>query len=354
MKRLSLILALTVLGGCTTFDSTTEPVAAIEQGQVHSSLAQLNYQSINVYEKAIRIEQVLNQKSQWSDVGGVASPVASWKLPDYGVYRFKLESFVSRSHFGTRASTFIPELWLLDAEYLPLQKLSAERFSYDEQAMLSREALSQEFIIDNRDENRPSSAYLVALATEASVEKVIQVANFDEQYAKARARTAYPSGDVFAEAVVEGAIRLTVTPLVSPKNVSAHTPEVYAPDYVPSPAVQALQHSSNTDLKQLSGAHIADIKTALTEGDIQQAMQMRDSARELNARLHRYFTESYGKNKPAELSVSRKEVTGSPYENLHSAFLLELELELQKGNAQNALAILDLSSQLVRHIDAVF
>ena len=45
MKRLSLVLALAVLGGCATVDSTIEPVANIEQTQVHSSLAQLTYQA---------------------------------------------------------------------------------------------------------------------------------------------------------------------------------------------------------------------------------------------------------------------------------------------------------------------
>ena len=171
-------------------------------------------------------------------------------MPDYGVYRFKLESFVARSHFGTRANTFVPELWLLDASHQPLQKLSAERFSYDEQAMLSREFLSQEFIIDNRNENRPAATYLVALATEASIEQVFQVANFDEQYARVRARTAYPSGDVFAAPVNEGTLRLTITPLVSQKPVSVNTPATAMPDHVPAPQAVA-QHSPKTDLKQL-------------------------------------------------------------------------------------------------------
>lgn len=64
---------------------------------------------------------------------GKTTPVAGWKLPDYGVYRFKLESLVKRTDFGTRAEAFMPEVWLLDKDFKVLEKLPVERMKYSKQ-----------------------------------------------------------------------------------------------------------------------------------------------------------------------------------------------------------------------------
>lgn len=356
MKRLSLVLALTVLGGCATVDSNHEPVTGIEQAQVNLSLSQLSYQPVTVDRKSIHIDQELNQDSQWTDAGGISSPVASWKLPDDGIYQFELQTFISRTLLG-RASTFIPELWLLDAGYQPLKKLSADQLSYNETAILSREYLSLEFTIDNRHKDRPTVAYLAALATDASMDKDFRVVNFEAEYARARGKTPYQKGDVFAEPVTEGALRLTVTPMESFKDVSVEIPKVVPAGPV-SVTAQNLSPSQENDLKQLSQNFISDIERALAEGDVQQAMQMRNEAQAMNARLHQHFTDNYGQANTSVPQPDLKAEAGfgesSLDKKLSQAFLSELDQELQKGNAQNALAILDLSSQLLRDVDAVF
>ncbi len=362
MKRLTLMLAIAVLSGCATqSNEITAAAQAFEKAAVEQKavvqLDQIPYSEIQVYEKTIRIERTLSETTEQVDLNGTlngngkTTPVAGWKLPDYGVYRFKLESLVKRTDFGTRAEAFMPEVWLLDKDFKVLEKLPVERMKYSKQKMLSSEALEQEFIIDNRKEKKTQPAYIAVLTTAEARQYSVKVANFDEEYARIRARTAPPTADVFAVAADTGTLRLEVTPLIS------HSPlqtakKVTRPDYVPAQPEQVKPRVSN-DTLSVTENYLDAVQTAVANSDIQTALELRENARELHALLQKQFAETYGQ--PAEtINVPGKTQATTAKKKLNDQFERQLALAMKQQDAQAALAVIDKAGALSRDIDAIF
>ncbi|WP_062261484.1 MalM family protein [Endozoicomonas arenosclerae] len=352
MKRLTLMLAVAVLSGCATQnnDLAMATPQVVEQKSL-KSLNEVSYANIQVYEKAIRIERQISSETDQVSINGLSTPVAGWKLPDYGVYRFKLESLVQRTDFGTKAEAFMPEVWLLDKNFSPIQKLSIERMVYSDQSMLSREALVQEFIIDNRKERKSPPVYLALLTTEEAQKYSVKVANFDEEYARIRARTAPPTPDVFAVAANSGTLRLEVTPLISHSRLKT-VKKAQRPDYVPAtPELAKPKVATNT--LSVSADYLTEVKSAIEAADIQTALALRENARQLHALLQKQFSQSYGQ--PSEsIKLPGKPQSLSPEKTLNLEFERQLALEMKREDAQAALAIIDKAGALSRDIDELF
>ncbi|WP_433999624.1 MalM family protein [Endozoicomonas sp.] len=352
MKRLTLMLAIAVLSGCATQNNEHVSVApqVVEQKAV-MQLEEVPFAKIPVYEKTIRIERSITKTTERVSLNGQPTPVAGWKLPDYGVYRFKLESLVTRTDFGTRAEAFMPEVWLLDKHFTPLQKSPVERMVYSEQSMLSREALSQEFIIDNRKEKPSQPAYLALLTTEEARQYSVKVANVDEEYARIRARTAPPTPPVFAVAADKGTLRLEVTPLISHSRLKTEK-KVERPDYVPATPEQVKPRVSQVTLS-VTESYLTEVKAAVERADIKTALGLRENARQLHALLQQQFSDTYGQPAKA-INVPRKTQATSAKDKLNDQFERQLALEMKREDAQAALAIIDKAGALSRYIDKLF
>ncbi|MET4693280.1 hypothetical protein [Endozoicomonas lisbonensis] len=127
MKRLSTLVLVAALAGCASTGQEQAAEAPAKIATTVSSLADITYSPITVYSQAVAIERAINAASEVLDFDGETTPVAGWKLPDYGVYQFKVESLVTRKGFGTRAEAFMPEVWLLD------RQLSLKVANFDEE-----------------------------------------------------------------------------------------------------------------------------------------------------------------------------------------------------------------------------
>lgn len=353
MKRLAIVVALAAMTGCATVEPVPEsPVQQVQQQPV-TSLADLNYSSIQVYEKAVEIERAISQQSQHLTMDGNTSPVAAWKLPDYGVHKFKLESFIARTHFGNSANAFMPEIWLLDEQFNILKKRSSERLVYDKQSMMSRETFSEEFIIDNRKHSGQKPVYLVALTTEEARKKTIMVANFDKEYAKVRGKAAPPTPDVYATAASEGTLRLRITPLVSYARAPQSNVAAPASDYVP--AVPAVVKKEKLQQLQITTADfLSQVKQAITDGDIGNAMALRADIRNTHSELQTLFQSSYGKTTEELNRIEQSYMKGDKSSDIESQYKAALVNELKKGNAQGALAFIDQAETLSWQVDNLF
>ena len=358
MKHLAIVVSLALLAGCASIDPVTQEPTQHTQQQAITRFSDINYSSIPVYDKPVKIERVIDQNTQILSITTPSttdslSPVVAWKLPSEGAYRIKLESFVQRSNFGNSAHAFVPEIWLLDKDYKILTKRSSDHLNYDQQSMLTREALSDEFILNNLGSNQNAPAYLLIVTTDKARQKQFVVANMDAEYAKVRGRLAPPVPDVQANAADTGTIRLTVTPLMSFAQVKKPVKPVPTPDYVPA-VPDIVKKSSNSDWDKVAHQQLSSIEQAIESGQITQAMKQRSSVRKAHAELQSLFQSAYGKDM-AELNKLEAQHhhtdTGSMISNQYKVALIKA---LKKGDIQGALALVDQSEQLVWKVDLLF
>ena len=353
MNRLVIAVALVALTGCASMESYQEQSAQQVQRQVQSSLSDIQYSPIQIFEKAIEIERQIGSQSELLNIDGNTSPVVAWKLPDYGVHRFKLDSFVARTNFGNSANVFMPEVWLLDEHYAVLKKLSADRMVYDKQSMLSRESFSEEFIIDNRNKLGQKAVYLVALTTEKARQKTMMVANYDKEYAKVRGRTAPPTPDVYAAASEQGTLRLKVTPLMSYARVQREPVAAPTPDYVP--AVPAVVKKEVPNQLEVTKKQLLDkVSQAIADGDVAGAMQLRGEVRATYSQLQELFQSSYGKSEDELKEIEMNYLKAGIKSEIDNEYKKLLMRELQRGNAQAALALIDQAETMMWEIDSLF
>ena len=358
MKRLSTLLLVAALAGCAS--TGQEQVADAQAATTSvSSLTDITYVPVNVYNKTIIIERTINAATEVLQIEDKTSPVAGWKLPDYGVYQFKVESLVTRRGFGTRAEAFMPELWLLDSQFQPLQKLSASRLKYDEQSILSRENLFTEFVLDSRSHSSQQPAYLLALTTPEARQVSLKVANFDEEYARIRARTAPPTGDIYTEAVAEGTLRLQITPLLGQSVRETRIDPPPRPDYVPAtPEIVRKEKPLNTT-ETINQSYLNAVQSALDEQDINQALALRSSIRQLHVTLQQQFSASYTSTNN-DIDSSSPELPAPLPENaaieesLSFYYQQQIIIAMRQSNARAALAWIDRVDQLAWEVDQLF
>ncbi|KEQ14780.1 hypothetical protein GZ77_10870 [Endozoicomonas montiporae] len=344
---------MAALAGCAS--TGQEPVADVPAiTTTVSSLADITYVPIKVYNQTIAIERPINSTTEVLQLNEKNSPVAGWKLPDYGVYQFKVESLITRRGFGTRAEAFTPEIWLLDSDFKPLQKLPASRLKYDEQSMLTRENLSTEFVLDNRTSSGKQPAYLLALTTEEARQVSLKVANFDEEYARIRARTAPPTGDIYTEAVADGTLRLQITPLLSqPARETRITPPP-RPDYVPStPDIVQKDKASNVS-ETINQDYLDAVQSALDGKDINQALSLRSAIRQLHITLQQQFSASYDVDKSSLKPPASLPENAAIEASISYYYQQQIILALKQDNPQAALAWIDQVDQLAWEVDQLF
>ncbi|MRI32332.1 hypothetical protein EOPP23_04965 [Endozoicomonas sp. OPT23] len=361
MKYLPLMIMLATLGGCASQQTQQTPVSSVAQQQTVSGFDALNLSALKIYNKAVRVEQTINGTTPHIRIADGVTPVLGWQLPDYGAYRFQLDSFVQRTHFANKANAFMAEIWLLDKQMKPVQKLTSDRLKYSKQSMLTREALTEEFVLDLRVKREEQPVYLVILTTPGAMKQKVEVANFDREYAKARSVQAPPTPDVFATASASGTIRLEVTPLVSQsfKDQSHSETENKAverrPDYVPSADIQQAKSVAEKDSKSISDRYIETVQQAIKSGKIQQAIKMRTSVQELHSRLQQQFASLYGQAKDSiQLPAISSSASSSITEQLNEQLSRKLAVYIKQDKPQAALALIDSLKQLEYRIDRSF
>lgn len=394
MKRLALAAALSVLAGCASTvpapDQPSQPVQKI-QALALSDLSELNYVPLQVFSKAIQIETVINEQSELLSVEGGVTAVAAWKLPDYGVNEFQLESFIQRTDFGNKASAFMAELWLLDDHFEVIKKLPAQGLDYGHETRFSREALTEQFVIDNRKSFQKKPVYIVALTTPEARGHRVMVANLDAEYAKVKGVMPPPVPDVFATAAEQGALRLTVTPLISHSNYAPAIKKPAVPDTVPTAAVHNAhengsgqvpvsgmvssgstasgstasgpsasgpsasgQMAFDSELEKRAQVFLQGVSQALADQDTGKAMALRRGLKRTQAELQLLFESSYGAGHEA-LAVKLKEYPLSKDNQTIDQYLKHsLLMDLRRGRSQSALALLDRSEQLIWQVNQLF
>ena len=355
MKRFSALLLITVLTGCA---SNSPEQAITEPSQLTTivvpAITDITYVPLTIGNQTVAIERSINARSEAIQLDNKLTPVAGWQLPDYGVYQFKVETLITRKGFGTRAEAFMPELWLLDSQHQPIETLEASRLKYDEESKLSRENLTAEFILDNRQEAIRKPAYLLALTTTEARQFTAKVANFDEEYARIRARTAPPSPDVYATSASEGTLRLQITPLAShskPQTVITPPPK---PDYVPTPSKVTSKPKTLNDADHINQTYLHTIQSALAAKDINRAMALRASVRETHQQLQALFASSYGHQKAPLKSLPESSSELSVEVFLSNFYKHKLVYALKQDNPQSALAWIDQVERLTQEVDQLF
>lgn len=362
MKRLVLAAALTtVLAGCASTPLPPAPQAAAPAETL--SLPRLTYTPVQVYNKPITVEQPINGQSQIIEIDGVRTPVAAWKLPEYGAHEVQLDSFVQRSGFGYKAQAFMAEVWLLDSSFKPIKKLPASRLDYSRTSLFASESLTERFIIDNRKALATRPAYLVVATTAKARQQKIQIANLDREYARVKGVMPPPTPDVFATAAEEGTLRLTITPLGGYQPMAAAPAQVPAEQAV-APGASIPKKASPpraAQLEQVSQQFLKEVAEAIERKDITAAMASRRALKQTYSDLQALFESRYGSNPQApskaadDLDRLARSYTATGTRETLDAYLKQaLILALQQGNAQSALALLDRCEQLIGQVDRLF
>ena len=349
MKKIALALAVSLLAGCATHNSTD--VAPPQPKVTFESLATLNYSPLNIYDDGLVYTVPLNQDSAHIRLDGKESPVLGWKIPSYGAYRFKLISQIERSGFGRKASAFMPEMRLLDKDFNVIRTLSAEALEYQKPGLMTQEYFYHNFVVDNRDPLLPPVEYIVVVMTDQGRQHQIMVVDHEKEYAKVRGTMPPITHDIMATAAENGVITLEATALMAS----------YVPANAPAPAYEAPVQTgkqkkkvvdNQLDTVVISRAYRAEVKQLLGTGDVAKALKMREQLDVLQQDLQADFAVLYKGGTVAE--VKPDVVTQDLPGRLLAAYKNQLISYFKAGDTGHALGLLDQAKSLQQHVDALF
>lgn len=349
MTKLALALAVSILAGCATHDSTD--VAYSQPKVIFQSLETLNYSPLNIYDDGLVYTASLNQESAHIRLDGKVSPVLGWKIPAYGSYRFKLTSQIERSGFGREASAFMAEVRLLDKDFNEIRTLSAEALEYQKPGLMAQEYFYHNFVVDNRDPLLPPVEYMVVVMTDQGRQHQIMVVDHEKEYAKVRGTMPPMTHDIMATAAENGVITLEATALMAS----------YVPASVPAPAYEAPVQTgkqktkvvdNQLDTVVISRAYRAEVKQLLDVGDVAKALKMRAQLDVLQQDLQADFARLYKSGAVAEVKpgVVAEDLPGQ----LLAAYKNQLITYFKVGDTGQALGLLDQAKSLQQHVDALF
>ncbi len=352
MKKIALGLAVSLLVGCATYDSTG--VASVQQPQaVYQALEELDYTPLKIYDDNLKQVRQLTPRSAVLKSEGAQSSVLGWKIPSYGVYRFKLSSSINRARFGRDASAFMAEVRLLDKKFNVIKTLPAKSLSYQKPGLMEEEYFYHSFVVDNRDPLLPPTEYIVVVMTEAGRQNQIMVVDQEKEYAKVRGTLPPATADIMATASENGTITLeavavTSTPIGSDIPASAYVPPV------PNGAKTEVESDVGYDTTGISRAYREQVQNLLQAGDVIKALEMRQSIDSLQIALQKDFASLYKGAGDSPLIDKKVLDTMSLEQRLAAAYKNQLRAYFKLGKTRKALALLDQAKSLKGHVDGLF
>lgn len=351
MKKLVMGLAVSLLAGCAIHDAAD--VAVIQQPQaVHQSLDTLSYSPLAIYDDGVKQVIPLTGQSPVVRLDGGQSSALGWKIPAYGVYRFKLTSQIQRAKFGREASAFMAEVRLLDKEFNVVKTLPAEAMAYQKPGLMEPEYFYHRFVVDNRDPLLAPVEYIAVVMTDRGRQHQIKVVDQEKEYAKVRGTLPPMTGDILATASEHGVIVLEAMAAMSS----------YAPSDAPAPAYMppvetgrqtAVIADTTMDTVAISRTYREAVEDRLAAGDVVAALAMRDHVDALHQELQADFAALYQSGSSTMIAVDDAQSMDLP-QQLSAAYKNQLVTSFKAGNARQALGLLDQAKKLRQHVDSLF
>ncbi|CAM3661203.1 MalM family protein [Parendozoicomonas haliclonae] len=353
MKRIALAVALLSLVGCSSVSTVTTPSSVSSQPAfAATSFGQLPFQSIELFDKTVELNQMVSQQGTVL-MDGQATAVAGWKLPEFGTYRIRVKSQVSRTGLGDDASAFFPEALLLDNNFEVVRKIPASQLKYIDPNLIGEEYIALEYVIDNRDSLQQPIDYLVVMTSAEAKREKVEVANPRVEYAKVRGHVLPAEEVILAEPLEQGEIALEVEPLLSSFVTLQPAAQPQTPKYVPTAIPQQASAELTVTPVQASQLYLKQVQTYIADKDIKSAMALRQNVKELSTKLQAEFSRLYGQNTDV-LKVPAINKEQSAERLLTDTFQSHLVFMLKQENPQQALALIDQLDNLTGHIDALF
>ncbi len=345
------LVFMTTLTGCASLSSETT-TDAIPPAVVYGGMTDLPFTTLEIYDQPL-VSNIDLQKAGVLTTTSSSSRAVAWQVPAYGAYRFNLNSFVSRSHFGRKASAFMADVQLLDKDFNVLKTLPASALQYQKPTLMGREFVYHSFVVDNRDPMVTPVAYILVSMDDESREHTIVVVDEDKEYAKARGLMEPVTPDVLATASELGSLSLEATPLqtsytrTTPQQVIDST---YRPPVMPAKAVTL----KTFDTVGVSKAYLDSVRSHLSSGDVTTALQMRQNVKALHASLQQQFAKLYGKaaDSVEVMDTLPKDLTIT--EQLNHAYSQQMNVSFREQSNQAALALIDQLGVLVNHVNELF
>ncbi|MBO9494192.1 hypothetical protein J7438_08840 [Thalassotalea sp. G20_0] len=350
MKKTALCLALGLLAGCATNDSSIAP-AAKEPVAVYHSLPTLNYQPLRIYDEAIQQTIGLTEQSATLKTTDSDSAVIGWQLPGYGAYRFKISSQIKRGKFGREASAFMPEVQLLDKHYQLVKTVPVTALHYQKPGLLGQEYFYHSFVVDNRDPLLTPVEYIVVYMSDDGRNHKLQVVDMEKEYAKARGFMPPATKDVLATASDHGVITLEAMLLTEAYSAGSAPGPAYTP---PVPTGREAEATVGFDTIALSKEYRETVLQLLGDGKVQEALALRESAGQMHADLQAAFSALYKRESAGNAIESTVSDSQEIDKRLSHAYQQQLMMHLQQGEIRAALGVIDQSRMLLSHIDTLF
>ena len=346
MKKTALGLALGLLVGCATQNEPSvtplqQPVA------VYQTLNELDYTPLNIHDDSIKQVRQLTMNSAVVKLNSSQSSVLGWKIPAYGVYRFKLSSDIKRTKFGREASAFMAEVRLLDQNFNVVKTLPAESLSYQKPGLMKGEYFYHSFVVDNRDPLQLPAQYMVVVMTEAGRQHKIMVVDQEKEYAKAL------TADIMATADENGTITLEAVAVNSTYTTRDTLFTSDAP-LVSSGPTDLTANDEVFDTAGISRTYRKEVQRLLQAGEVMKALGMRRHVDALQVGLQKDFADLYKNGGGSRLIDNTSLSTLSPEEQLVMVYKNQLRTYLNSGNTRQALGLLDQTKTLKEYIDALF
>ena len=352
MKKTALGLALGLLAGCATQNEPSvtplqQPVA------VYQTLNELDYTPLKIYDDGIKQVRQLTTNSAVVKLNNSQSSVLGWKIPAYGVYRFKLSSDIKRTKFGREASAFMAEVRLLDQNFNVVKTLPAESLSYQKPGLMKGEYFYHSFVVDNRDPLQLPTQYMVIVMTEAGRQHKIMVVDQEKEYAKVRGALPPLTADIMATADENGTITLE-TVAVNSTHTTRDTLFTSDAPLVSSGPTGLTANDEVFDTAGISRAYRKEVQRLLQAGEVMKALEMRRNVDTLEVGLQKDFADLYKNGGGSRLIDNTLLSTLSPEEQLAVVYKNQLRTYLNSGNTRQALGLLDQTKTLKEYIDALF
>ncbi|KEQ14786.1 hypothetical protein GZ77_10900 [Endozoicomonas montiporae] len=345
--------------GCSTFqsDEQMEGIPDANQGKTFQSIADITCQPLVLAPGKDKARVVINQYTARLKQPSGLTPVLAYQIPEQGVHKITIDSYVIR-HSGLSAAgpdsneLFYPEVALLDRHNVLISKVNPAHVGYKKPGFTSEEGVGTSFTVDNRASVADKPACMLIYTTDSLRKGTTTLINEEKEYAKVRGVVPPPIPDPVARHGNTGHLMITmksdglvaVSPAVVPVAATHHA--VHQPASAESDVL-------DKQTQAIRSHYMNSVKNALDQGNISAALDQRSELKSVTARAEYYFLNNYGKPKTAIQNVHAG-TTDSFADKAVDLYKERMNHYLKQGKGSAALKLLDEVKQLQLDVDHLF